>query len=132
MQNNSIRPNSFNHQAIQQQLDLPETPHTANVAHYLYLTKDVMPILAKTTKLHWPVSNDHCFQRIVLDNICGEIWYKKIKRPAYQHLSEMQAILAVKLCEQIIDGQVDLNMLNQQSLIWRSKKGTVLQNNQLK
>ena len=27
-----------------------------------------------TDKLQWPVKYDHCFQRIVLDNICNGCW----------------------------------------------------------
>ena len=50
-------------------------PKTADlVAHYAVLTKETMPELARTTHRHWPVRNDHCFQRIVLDAVCSGIW----------------------------------------------------------
>jgi hypothetical protein len=47
-----------------------------------HLTRTVMPALARTSKHHWPVRNDHCFQRIVLDTIYGEVWGDHIARPA--------------------------------------------------
>ncbi|CAM3764829.1 hypothetical protein [Polynucleobacter brandtiae] len=61
-----------------------EKSHAIHIERYLHLTKNVMPILAKTTQTDWPVQNDHCFQRIVLDAICDGPWYDKIIRPAYQ------------------------------------------------
>ena len=97
-------------------------PKTADlVALYAVLTKETMPDLARTTHRHWPVRNDHCFQRIVLDTVCGGVWYDHLARPAYKHLTRAQALQAVSLCSDIIDGTVDLNALNKQSLVWRGK-----------
>jgi hypothetical protein len=97
-------------------------PRTADlVARYMVLTKEVMPDLAKTTRRHWPVRNDHCFQRIVLDAVCTGVWYDHIARPAYKNLTCIQAADAVTLCEAIIAGHADLEMLNAQSLAWRGK-----------
>ncbi len=101
--------------------DLPETTHLALVERYLHLTRTVMPALAQSSKRHWPVRNDHCFQRIVLDTICGGVWYDHIARPAYKHLSQTQAMHAVQLCDLIIANKTDLDVLNQQSLAWRVK-----------
>ena len=101
--------------------DLPETTQVSPLQQYLHLTRQVLPMLARTTNSHWPVRNDHCFQRIVLDTICGGVWYDHIARPAYRHLSHAQTALAVELCEQIIAGKTDLGLLNQQSLAWRGK-----------
>lgn len=99
------------------------TKITANdpVRRYLKLTKQVMPEMASSGAVNWPVSNDHCFQRIVLDAICGGVWYDHIARPAYKHLSATQAERAVQLCENIISGAADIRALNRQSLIWRGK-----------
>ena len=85
-------------------------------------TKEVMPSMAIDKQLNWPVKYDHCFQRIVLDNICNGCWYNRLKRPAYKHLSKNQALKAVKLCEEIISGNADLHALNSQLLIWCGKK----------
>tara|TARA_B100000886_G_C20252808_1_gene419557 strand:+ start:60 stop:278 length:219 start_codon:yes stop_codon:yes gene_type:complete len=67
----------------------------------------------------------HCFQRIVLDTICGGVWYEYLSRPAYKHLSEDQALRAVALCAAIIDGKLGLRKLNRQSLIWRKKRQVI-------
>jgi hypothetical protein len=92
------------------------------VSRYMTLTKEIMPELARTSNARWPVRNDHCFQRIVLDALCGGVWYGHIPRPAYKHLTREQAAHAVRLCEQIISGEADLEQMNRQSLIWRGKK----------
>ena len=97
-------------------------PKTADlVARYAVMTKETMPELAHTTHRHWPVRNDHCFQRIVLDAVCGGVWYDHLGRPAYKHLTREQAMQAVRLCDDIIDGKADLHALNKQSLVWRGK-----------
>ena len=96
-----------------------ETDHL--VSAYLHLTKEVLPALARNGRRNWPVSDDHCFQRIILDHVCGGVWYEYLDRPAYKNLTADQAQRAVKLCEDIADGHKDLQKLNQQSLIWRGK-----------
>lgn len=116
-----IKLTSLLEENIKRSFDLPETSHLAIVERYMRLTKIIMPTLAQNTKRHWPVRNDHCFQRIVLDTICGGVWYDHIARPAYRHLNADQAAKAVQLCEQIIAEKTDLHVLNQQSLAWRGK-----------
>ena len=92
------------------------------IGDYVHLTKNVMPSLALTAERNWPVREDHCFQRIVLDTICGGVWYEHLERPAYRNLTIEQAQRAVRLCRDIIEGSADLWQLNRQSLIWRRKK----------
>ena len=99
-----------------------ENPDTeALIARYRDLTGRVMPDRARRGGTGWPVVNDHCFQRIVLDNVCGGTWYDHIARPAYRNMTRDQAMRAVALSEAILDGTADLGALNRQSLIWRSK-----------
>jgi hypothetical protein len=88
---------------------------------YMHQTKKMLPQLALSYERHWPVREDHCFQRIVLDTICGGVWYDHLSRPAYKHLTNDQAQRAVKLCQDIAEGRADLNQLNQHSLVWRGK-----------
>lgn len=88
---------------------------------YLQLTKKVLPSLAQSGGQNWPVRQDHCFQRIVLDTICGGVWYAYLDRPAYKNLTHEQARRAVDLCREIAEGRADLQQLNNQSLIWRGK-----------
>ncbi len=92
------------------------------IATYMHLTKEVLPSLARSDRADWPVSEDHCFQRIVLDTICSSVWYEHLDRPAYKHLTNDQAKRAVELCQNIASGQADLKQLNQQSLTWRGKR----------
>lgn len=98
--------------------------HADPVQRYLHLTRTVMPQMARTGRTGWPVRNDHCFQRIVLDTVCGGVWYDVLARPAWRHLSPTQAAQAVKTCEDIIAGRADLTALNRQSLAWRGKLRT--------
>ncbi|PTX57031.1 hypothetical protein C8N43_1696 [Litoreibacter ponti] len=91
------------------------------VDRYLTLTRETLPAEAARRGRDWPVRNDHCFQRIVLDAISGGVWYDHIEKPAYKHLTEAQATQAVELCERILSGEADLWALNDQSLIWRGK-----------
>ena len=74
-----------------------ETGMQELINSYLYLTKNVLPSLAKDGSRTWPVVEDHCFQRIVLDTICGGVWYEFIDRPAYKHLTIEQVSAAVQL-----------------------------------
>ena len=91
------------------------------VSVYMYLSKEVLPTIARSCQRNWPVSADHCFHRIVLDHVFGGVWHEYLDRPAYKNLTKDQAQRAVKLCEDIANGHLDLWKLNQQSLIWRGK-----------
>ena len=102
-------------------MDAEKEENDTLIATYMHLTKEVLPSIARSDRTNWPVSEDHCFQRIVLDQVCGGVWYEHLGRPAYKHLTKDQAQRAVELCRDIADGWVDLKQLNQQSLIWRGK-----------
>jgi hypothetical protein len=101
--------------------DADHQTRSALIHRYLHLTQTVLPALAQAPSNQWPVRNDHCFQRIVLDAVCGGVWYDHVARPAYRHLSLEQAQHAVHICEAIIANSVDLAGLNRQSLSWRGK-----------
>ena len=92
------------------------------IGAYMHLTKEVLPSMARSDRTDWPVSEDHCFQRIVLDHLCGGVWHEHLCRPAYKHLTNDQAQRALGLCRDIIEGRPDLQQLNEQSLIWRGKR----------
>ena len=82
------------------------------------LTRETLPVLAAARD--WPVSADHCFQRILLDHVCGGVWYDLVAgRPAYRHISDDQIARAVATAEAVVVGAVDLHQLNAQSLAWR-------------
>ena len=92
------------------------------VESYLHLTKEILPSLSRSSRQDWPVREDHCFQRIVLDTICGGVWYEHLVHPAYKNLTHDEAQRAVDLCYEIAEGHADLRLLNNQSLIWRGKR----------
>ena len=103
-------------------MSIDQTKETRDLLDtYMHLTKKVLPQLARGDEQNWPIREDHCFQRIVLDTICGGVWYDYLSRPAYKHLTNDQAQRAVDLCQSIVSGKVDLHELNQQSLVWRGK-----------
>ena len=102
-------------------MSLPKMTN-ALIKRYQHLTRVVLPEMASDQGRRWPVRNDHCFQRIVLDTVCGGVWYDHIARPAHANLTADQARRAVMLCEAIITGHVDLAALNHQSLRWRGKR----------
>ena len=70
----------------------------------MQITKEVLPLMARSNQNDWPVSEDHCFQRIVLDTICDGVWYEHLDRPAYKHMTYDQAQRAVILCQDIANG----------------------------
>ena len=91
-------------------------------SQYLDLTNRVLPELAQQRR--FPVRLNHCFQRIVLDNLFNNCWYNVLSRstPAYKQLSEEQLERAIALAEAIIHEPDDyLDRLNQDSLRWRGK-----------
>lgn len=90
---------------------------------YLQLTNEVLPALAQQRQ--FPVKYNHCFQRIVLDNLFGCCWYEALNRkqePAYKQLTEEQIERAIALAETIIMQPDEyLHQLNDNSLNWRKR-----------
>ena len=92
------------------------------LTRYFYLTREILP--ARARQGGWVVTADHCFQRIVLDNVVGDAWRSHLtgKGPAYRQLSDEQLERAVQLATQIDEkGDILLRELNQRSLYWRGK-----------
>jgi hypothetical protein len=89
---------------------------------YLELTNQVLPQLA--SQRNFSVRYNHCFQRIILDNLFGRCWYEVLDRkqgPACKQLTEAQLEAAIALAERIIaEPDAYLHQLNQNSLRWRN------------
>tara|TARA_A200000113_G_scaffold4414_1_gene4807 strand:+ start:861 stop:1202 length:342 start_codon:yes stop_codon:yes gene_type:complete len=96
--------------------------HEKSLKQFLHYAKNVLPSIAATKKNSWPIHNDHCFMRVILDNVCGCAWYDVIRSPAYQNLSEEKAIAAAQLAECIACESVSLHTLNERSKQWRKKQ----------
>lgn len=96
--------------------------HEKSMNQVLHYVKNVLPAIASTKKNTWPIHHDHCFMRVILDNICGCAWYETIPSPAYKNLTHEQASAALKLAKQIANEHVSLHVLNQRSKFWRKKQ----------
>lgn len=90
---------------------------------YLHLTNEMLPSLAKQRK--FPVRFNHCFQRIILDNLFGCCWYDALDKSqgaAYKQLNKNQLETAISLAKQIISRPDEyIEELNNNSLHWRGK-----------
>jgi hypothetical protein len=96
----------------------PDGTRAALERAWLTLTGVTLPALAAARG--WPVSADHCFQRILLDAAVGGVWYTAVaRRPAYRHIDVALLGEAVRLGQAAAAGSADLAMLNRQSLAWR-------------
>ena len=89
---------------------------------YLELINQVLPRLAER---QFPVRYNHCFGRIVLDNLFGCCWYEVLSRKngsAYKQLNQEQLKRAIEIAETVIaEPEEHIAQLNQNSLRWRGK-----------
>jgi hypothetical protein len=88
---------------------------------YLELTNEILPKLAQHRR--FPVQENHCFQRILLDNLFQCCWYEVLDRKqgaAYKQLTEAQLERAIVLAEAILTQPDEyIQQLNRNSLNWR-------------
>lgn len=107
------------------------TTQTPLQSKWTTLYRTTLPSLAKQrspAQSHWPVHLDHCFARIILDNAIGEgtePWTSILKAPAVRNMSVAQLRAAIKLGEEIANGEADLVELDRISLMARGKEGMV-------
>jgi hypothetical protein len=76
---------------------------------------------AATREAGWPVTLDHCFARILLDNALGRPWREVVPAPAWRRMPAPDLARAVALGEEVLAGRADLRALNLQSLALRGK-----------
>lgn len=88
---------------------------------YKEKTEEVLPRHAKDGE--WCIRFDHCFQRVILDNMIGDEWYDYIDgRPAYKQLTRQQLQKCIELADRMIEeGKPTVNRLNNKSLEYRGK-----------
>lgn len=91
---------------------------------WLDFTRHQLPQRARAEQ--WFLRDDHCFQRVVLDAVCGGRWYDHIEgRPAYRHLDDDRLRAAVALAERLAgdeDAHDLLRDLDADSLRYRGKR----------
>lgn len=93
---------------------------------WTHLYASHLPALAKArdpAQEHWPVHLDHCFARIILDNVVGvdKPWTQAIKSPAVRNMTVSQLQDALALGEKVASGEADLVALDRVSLRLRGK-----------
>jgi hypothetical protein len=87
---------------------------------YLRLTEDELP--ARATEA-WPVQVDHCFQRIFLDILYGDVWYEHVKgRSAVRQLTADELPRATAIAESMRSDPARVRELNDRTLGYRSNR----------
>lgn len=88
---------------------------------YTDLINHQLPALARQTPM--PVRFNHCFARIVLDNLFEDCWYNHLsrKQSAYKQLSRTQLMEAIAIMQSILNHPERIEQLNRNSLSWRGK-----------
>lgn len=90
------------------------------IDEYFRLTGEVLP--KKAQEENWPAIEESHFQRIILDNVIGGVWYGKLKEPAVMHMSKSQLKKAVRMAEDLAFDLISFDDLNEPSLQWREEK----------
>lgn len=83
------------------QQTLDGTDITALREQYRTLVDETLPAAADDD---WPVQEDHCFARIVLDSVFEDRWDDHAGRPAYRSLSAEELTRAIAVAEEIRAG----------------------------
>ncbi|MEM8501542.1 MAG: hypothetical protein AAF716_00130 [Cyanobacteria bacterium P01_D01_bin.1] len=88
---------------------------------YLSLVNDQLPNRAKEGLM--PVRFNHCFARIILDNLFEGCWYDHLsrKQPAYKQLDESQLEKGIAIAQTMLSDPKAATQFNQNSLRWRGK-----------
>jgi len=95
-------------------------PEDALRARWRELVGTALP-RAAASRPDWPVSQDHCFARILLDNACGRPWREVVRAPAWREAPPAVLGAACSLGEAVLDETADLAALNRRSLTLRGK-----------
>ncbi len=93
-------------------------------------------IRSSSTASRWPIRLNHCFQRVILDNLFQGVWYphlsidgedrsKPPKGGAMHRLRIDQLLGALEIGRQMREGGAPIvRELNERSLAWRGKQRT--------
>lgn len=92
---------------------------------YLQRLRTDLPAAARDGNARdWPIRLDHCFMRVILDQLFGGCWYDHLSKnkPAYKQLSEEQLQKTIIMADQVLEGDTAaLRQWNEDSLRWRGK-----------
>lgn len=90
---------------------------------FLVQINQVLPEIARRTG-KYPVMYNHCWARILYDNLFKTCWYNKLdstKGPAYTQLSEKQLETLLVWCNEIKASPELARLMNANSLRWRQE-----------
>lgn len=87
---------------------------------YLHRVTEALPKQA-TEAGDWPIQQDHCFARVVLDVLFAGVWHDHVDgTPAYERLSTDELREAIAIADHMLEeGKPAVEALNRQSLKWR-------------
>ena len=73
----------------------------------------------------YPIRFNHCFLRVVYDNLFGAQWQTVLPqgKPAIRQLTAAQLERALEIGQAVIDDKATCVELNRRSLDWRGKAG---------
>jgi hypothetical protein len=96
---------------------------TALREEYLRRVTEDLPERARE-RGDWPIDRDHCFARVVLDNLFGGEWSDHVDgSPAYERLSADELRAAVAIADRMLaEGRPAVEALNRRSLGWRDAR----------
>lgn len=97
-----------------------ECPSALVRTRWRHLVECRLPDAARNT--NWPINADHCFARVLLDNVLGVPWRHVVHPPAWRNTPIKQLERAIELGEDVLAGRVDLERLNTASLTMRKEK----------
>ena len=90
-------------------------------ARYLELINDILPSIARARG--FPITSNHCFGRVVLDNLFQGCWYNYLtvgRVAAYKQLDLTQLQQAVNIAQSLVElPTAHIISLNDRSLQWR-------------
>lgn len=104
------------------QRTLDGTDITDRRERYRTLVEERLPEAARQAGT-WPIQEDHCFARVVLDSVFEDEWYDHVDgRPADEHLSAAELAAAIDHAEALLErGGPLVEALNDRSLRWRGE-----------
>lgn len=91
-------------------------------AEYKRKVNEELPEKAQSSD-GWPIHLDHCFGRVVLDNLFEDEWYGHVDdRPAYENLTRDELQEAIEIADRMLEqGRPVVEELNEKSLRWRGE-----------
>jgi hypothetical protein len=99
----------------------PQSPRETRLQRWFELTNQILPEMAN--QLKWPVSQNHCFMRICLDESFGKPWHACVRQPAIRHMTDEQLQRAIDVAELIIKQPELIFAMNDRSIAIRKTLG---------